>query len=98
MRTHRIVAMELVMSMAMLSGSSIAPAGAQRLRAGTTMDVRLETNISTDDTHPGDSWSGTVTRDVYSRGQVGIPAGSQVSGEVTNSGEGDHHTPPSPDL
>ncbi len=98
MRTHRIVAMALVMSMAMLSGSSIAPAGAQRLRAGTTMDVRLETNISTDDTHPGDSWSGTVTRDVYSRGQVVIPAGSQVSGEVTNSVQGDHHTRPSLDL
>jgi hypothetical protein len=97
MKTNRITAM--VLCMALLSSSFIVPANAQRLRAGTTMIVRLDTKISTDDNHSGDPWSGTVTHDVVSsRGRIVIPAGSHVSGEVTRSVQGDHNTRPSLDL
>jgi hypothetical protein len=98
MRTNRTAAIAVALTMAWLATSSIIPAQAQRLRAGTTMDVRLDTRISTDDNHAGDSWSGTVTQDVVSRGRVVIPAGSRVSGQVTSSVQGDHNTRPSLDL
>lgn len=98
MRTNRIAAIAMAFSLAWLATSSIDPAQAQRLRAGTTMNVRLDSKISTDDNHAGDTWSGTVTQDVYARGRTVIPAGSRVTGQVTNSVQGDHHTRPSLDL
>jgi hypothetical protein len=62
--------------------------------AGTPIDVRLETKISTEDASSGDTWNGTVYRSVMSGGQVAIPAGSPVTGVVVNSVQGTHETRP----
>jgi hypothetical protein len=62
--------------------------------AGTPIDIRLESKISTDDNTSGDSWSGTVYRSVTSGGRVAIPAGSPVTGVVVNAVQGTHETRP----
>jgi hypothetical protein len=102
MRTHRIAAIALGLTLACFS-SVQAQQGWQGYRgrtipAGTDIAVRLDSKISTDDSRAGDQWVGTVTRDVYSNGRVMIPAGSQVSGVVTSSVQGTHNSRPSLDL
>lgn len=78
------------------TGPVAAEAQSYRLNAGTSMDVRLNTKIATDEVQTGDSWSGTTTRNVYSpSGVLLIPAGSPVSGRVTHAVQGDHNTRPS---
>ena len=62
--------------------------------AGTAIDVRLDSKISTEDAQSGDPWSGTVYRSVMSGGRVAIPAGSPVSGVVVQSLQGDHNNRP----
>lgn len=59
--------------------------GRMTVRAGTPIDVRLETRLATDDNQVGDSWSGTVVRDVMnpSGRRVLIPRGTRVEGVVT---------------
>ena len=60
------------------------------VRAGTPIDVRLDTKLATDDNSVGDTWTGTVVRDVVSRNgrRVMIPRGTQVEGVVTVSEQG----------
>ena len=62
----------------------------QTVRAGTPIDVRLDTRLATDDNSVGDSWSGVVARDVISPSgrRVLIPAGTPVEGVVTVSEQG----------
>src|SRR5262245_8855091 len=62
--------------------------------AGTPIDVRLDSKISTEDASSGDAWSGTVYRSVMSGGRVAIPAGSPVRGVVVSSVQGTHETRP----
>ena len=66
--------------------------------AGMPIDVRLDTQISTEDARRGDSWSGTVTQSVIADDRVVIPAGAQVEGVVRNSMQGTHTSRPSIDL
>jgi hypothetical protein len=68
--------------------------GRTMMPAGTALQVRLDTKISTDDNHQGDSWSGTVTQSVVSGDRVVIPAGTPVSGVVTMIQQGTHETRP----
>lgn len=75
------------------------------ISAGTSINVRLDTKISTENANPGDTWSGTVTQSVYSNSTdryssngVAIPAGSPVTGVVANSAQGTHDTRPEIDL
>jgi len=100
MRTNRIAAIAMGLAMACLAAGPLrVEAQAYRLNAGTTMDVRLDSKISTDEVSAGDTWTGTVTRNIYSnRGALVIPAGSQVEGQVTSVVQGDHNTRPSLDL
>lgn len=97
MKANKIAALAIGLSMACLAISPLrVEAQAYRVNAGTTMDVRLNTKIATDDVQTGDSWTGTVTRNVYSsRGNLVIPSGSQVTGQVTHAVRGDHNTRPS---
>jgi outer membrane lipoprotein SlyB len=62
----------------------------QAVRAGTPIDVRLDTRIATDDNNAGDGWSGVVARDVMNSSgrRVIIPAGTPVEGVVTVSEQG----------
>ncbi|MEO7867007.1 MAG: hypothetical protein ABIU54_05135 [Candidatus Eisenbacteria bacterium] len=62
--------------------------------AGTSVNVRLDSKISTDETKQGDTWTGTVTRSVMAGNQVVIPAGSPVQGVVTSCVPGTHSTRP----
>lgn len=57
--------------------------------AGSTINVRLDSQISTEDANSGDSWSGTVTQSTGT-----IPAGSPASGVVTTAVQGTHSTRP----
>ena len=66
--------------------------------AGTPINVRLATKLSTDEVQPGDTWTGTVTQSVVANNQVMIPAGSQVTGVVTSSDQGTHDTQASMNL
>ena len=60
--------------------------------AGTSINVRLDSKISSESAHRGDSWTGTVTQNVYSGNQVVIPAGTPVTGVVTTAAQGTHST------
>ena len=70
--------------------------------AGTAVNVRLDTKVSTENANPGDTWTGTVTQAVYANNgnyrysydRVGIPAGSPVQGVVTTAEQGTHDTRP----
>jgi len=52
------------------------------LPTGTRIEITLGGALSSETAHVGDSWRGTVTRDVVTRAGRGIPAGSRVDGEV----------------
>lgn len=69
-----------------------AEAATYRVPAGTNIEVKLDSKISTEDAQAGDAWSGTVAQNVFSGGQVIIPAGSPVEGVVTRSAQGTHDT------
>jgi hypothetical protein len=71
---------------------------AARLEAGTPIDVRLDSKISTEHASRGDTWTGTVSQSVVQGGRVLIPAGSRVTGTVTQAAQGTHSTKPSLDL
>jgi hypothetical protein len=66
--------------------------------AGTPINVRLNTNIATDDAHAGDPWSGTVSQSVVAGDRVMIPAGSPVEGVIANVSQGTHSDPAQLDL
>jgi len=66
--------------------------------AGTPINVRLATKLSTDDVQAGDTWTGTVTQSVVANHQVVIPAGSQITGVVTSAEQGTHDTQASMNL
>ena len=63
---------------------------ASTLPAGASFDVRVDTKISTETAHSGDSWTGTLAQSVVSGDRVMFPAGSQVTGVVTSAAQGTH--------
>ena len=72
--------------------------GRAMVPAGTTLQVRLDSKLSTDDNQQGDTWSGTVAQSVTSGDRVMIPAGTPVSGVITMSQQGTHSTQAQMDL
>ena len=66
--------------------------------AGTSFNVRLDSQVSTENDPSGDTWNGTVTQSVISGNRVVIPAGTPVEGVVTSSAQGTHSTRPSMQL
>ena len=61
--------------------------------AGTAINVRLDSKISTEHASQGDPWTGTVTQAVVRSGRIVIPQGSAVEGWVTGTAQGTHNTP-----
>ena len=55
---------------------------------GTDVAVSVNSAISTENANVGDRWVGAVQRDVVVDGRVAIPAGTPVSGTVTESQPG----------
>lgn len=64
------------------------------VNAGTPIQVRLDSRISTEHAQRGDAWAGTVAQSVYEGDAIIIPAGSPVSGVVTSAAHGTHSTRP----
>ena len=62
--------------------------------AGSSINVQLNSKISTDSNQPGDTWTGTVTQSVYAGNRVVIPAGSPVTGVISGLTQGTHQTRP----
>ena len=65
---------------------------------GTSLDVRLDAELSTEVVHAGESWTGTVTQDVVTPNGLAIPAGSAVQGVITSNSQGTHSKRPQMDL
>jgi len=53
------------------------------LQAGTTLQVRLTTTLSSRTSQTGDLWTGKVVEPVFSEGREVVPVGSLVEGKVT---------------
>lgn len=53
------------------------------LPAGTTLQVKLITTLSSRTTQSGDPWIGRVVEPVFARGQEILPEGSTIEGRVT---------------
>src|SRR2546425_6018755 len=51
--------------------------------AGTTLQVRLTTTLSTRTNQNGDPWVGKVLEPIIANGEEIVPAGSTVEGRVT---------------
>jgi len=68
------------------------------LRAGTPVEVRLDSRIETDDAQEGQTWTGTIARDVFAGGRVMLPEGSRVEGVITAVQNGTHETRPQLNL
>ncbi|UWZ82699.1 TrbI/VirB10 family protein [Occallatibacter riparius] len=69
-------------------GDIVRPTGPGELAYGTTIRVRLLTPLSSDKTQQGDMFRTQVATDVLQDGQVLIPAGSEISGRVTQVSAG----------
>ncbi|MGH9863764.1 MAG: hypothetical protein ACRD35_10110 [Candidatus Acidiferrales bacterium] len=71
------------------SGSTSTPAMAKPkpivIPAGTEIDVRLTTGLSSESNSAGDPFEGTLDNAVMTGGRVAIPKGSEVKGQVTSA-------------
>ncbi|NOT35322.1 MAG: hypothetical protein HOP12_14355 [Candidatus Eisenbacteria bacterium] len=65
------------------SNNYVAPSS--KLTSGTTIDVALGSQLSSETAQVGDTWHGKVTDDVVSGDKVVIPSGSSVTGTVTGA-------------
>jgi hypothetical protein len=64
-------------------GWAVLPMYAGTIPAGTRVTVRINTSLSSGTAHKEQSWSGTLTNDIVSRGKVVAHAGAPVKGKVT---------------
>lgn len=75
---HSILALLLVLGM-----SAAAAAGANPLPAGTILYVRLKTLVSTASSKVNQQVTAEVVRQVFAGGNVVVPIGAQLTGEIT---------------
>lgn len=107
MRTKTLVATALAVLALGSSGAigTVEQANAQSrwyrsyvIPAGTSIPVRMDSKISTENQVRGDTWTGTVAQAVYTNDRVTIPAGSPVEGVVTGAAQGTHNSRATLDL
>jgi hypothetical protein len=55
------------------------------LPAGTDVRVRLDGDLSSETSHPGDTFTATVADNVLAHGQVVVPRGSRAEGTVIDA-------------
>ncbi len=72
----------MVVCVTLLAAAALAQSNLS-LPAGTALNVKLETQLSTFGNKEGDAFSGRVTQPVMLNGQTLIPIGSTVQGRVT---------------
>src|SRR5260221_11966150 len=58
-------------------------AEAQSIPAGTVIPVRVGTSLSSETSTAGETWDGSVARDVVVNGNTGVKAGRPVKGKGT---------------
>lgn len=61
------------------------PAAAVTVPIGTPVDVEFLDALSSRTSHVGEAFRVRVTRDVYAGGELAVPAGSEISGEVVQA-------------
>jgi hypothetical protein len=78
----------MALSLAVLTLAASLPAFAAEegnftLAAGTRLEVRLMTTLTSRATQEGDPWSGRIVEPVFSGGEEVLPSGSILEGRVT---------------
>src|SRR5205807_2405919 len=53
--------------------------------AGTPINVRINENLSSEDSRPGDRFTGVLTQPLIVNGRTAFPAGTDVSGQITSA-------------
>lgn len=61
----------------------VAPVWAATIPAGSHVTVRINSGLSSGSAHAGESWSGTLARDVVAHGHTIAKAGAAVQGKVS---------------
>ena len=79
MRIHK----SIVLSILLLCSAVIA--GAASIPAGTHVTVRLGSSISSGSAHAGQTWQGTVAKNVIVNGTTVAKTGDAVTGKVTSA-------------
>lgn len=77
MMIRRISALGLLLIFCMALGA------AERFPSGTRVTARIGTSLSSASAHKGETWHGTLTRDVVVHGKRAARAGDPVRGQVT---------------
>ncbi len=67
------------------AAKTILPKPAISLPAGTALEVRLTTGLSSKDNRAGDTFTGSIENAVVADGKTAIPKGAEVTGRVTNA-------------
>jgi hypothetical protein len=67
------------------TAKSILPKPSVAVPAETPLEVRLNTGLSSKDTKAGDTFTGSIEKDVVVEGKTAIPKGAEVSGNVTSA-------------
>src|SRR5437870_2202093 len=88
MRKLRIKALSLmvlaILMVPMLGINSSISLADHQLASGVIVPLRMNTSLSSGSARVGQTWSATVTQDVYESGTLVIPRGSIVEGQVVN--------------
>src|SRR5207302_2680362 len=53
--------------------------------AGTPINVRINENLSSEDSRPGGRFSGILTQPLIVNGRTAFPAGTDVGGQITSA-------------
>jgi hypothetical protein len=69
--------------LAILLFASFLSAGAATIPAGSSVTVRIDTSLSSATATAGQSWSGTLARDIVAGGKTLAKKGDAVKGKVT---------------
>src|SRR5215204_5189364 len=78
-------AVATVMSfLGLISATPAYARGDIRIPAGTALTVRVETEVRSTTSRPGDEFRATVTTPLVIGGETAVPAGSVVTGSVDN--------------
>jgi hypothetical protein len=76
----------MMVSTILFSGAMLAQSNLS-LPAGTALKVKLQSNLATSSSKPGDPFSGRVTEAVQLGGKTVVPIGATVEGRVTRISE-----------
>ena len=79
MRTYRFPVLTILLL------CSVLVAGAATIPAGTRVTVRLGSSISSGSAHAGQTWQGTLAKDIVVNGTKVAKTGDAVTGKVTSA-------------